>query len=362
MNKLRALYESVLSEISNGLNEVDWEGDFKDVGKTCMKTEDVVKYLNNVRGNSDKTTKDRMKFHSKFPYMHAKSKHFEDDDKGVNIEQFIKNITAVPTSFIGQNKKMEKSGDRHTFVYHTGMPTFRGIVYDEERGNFVFVNTCPGAGQCVVGCYTLKGEYIRYQASTDKVTIGLNYLLNHPKEYEEGMYKNLKFKCEFHKAFKGYRSRVILRWNETGDFFSDKYVEIGESVIQRLKNDGYNIDSYGYTKIAKHALNSKIPTKFSTDANKREVNQVDLTKQEAAFRTPKEVAKGINLDLVGSDIEYKKRAIEYHNLNPKTTLTYDELLQRPEGNKPKWDVIVTNRDGDDASFRRDVKDIYQAEH
>jgi hypothetical protein len=33
------------------------------------------------------------------------------------------------------------------------------------------------------------------------------------------------------------------------------------------------------------------------------------------------------------------------------------MVQTPKGKEPKWFVIVTSEDGDDAAFRKDVKKV-----
>ncbi len=58
----------------------------------------------------------------------------------------------------------------------------------------------------------------------------------------------------------------------------------------------------------------------------------------------------------------KSRVANHFKLNPNTILTYDELMSTPKNDNPKWNVIVTPNDGDDAAFRKDVKKILLTQH
>lgn len=348
--------------IRETLQEIDWEGDFSDVKQKCLNPQVLVDYLNRVRANASKDYPEREKFKKGKPFVHAKSSFFRKGDTEVDIDYFISQITARPKSVISMNEKMTKSGGPHDYVYNTGVPSFRGIVYDKDRDKFHLINTCPGAGDCVFICYALKGNYIRYPAAYDNMTKRLNFLLNHPDQYEDQLYKEISFVAEEHKAFEGYFSRIVIRWNDSGDFFGKKYVEIADRVMERLRDNGYNVESYAYTKVANVANQSSIDTAFSSGANKKQTGKVDLSKMKNSVIVPKEIFKGLNLMRVDDSRELKNRVAKHYSLNPKTVITYDEMKVTPESDALKWNVIVTPKDGDDAAFRKDVKTIYLTQH
>ena len=354
MEKLSILYKSII-------NEINWDDDFDDVKKSCQPTKDVVDYLNKRKANFGKDTKDREKFSQKYPFLHSNSKHFESKSGFIEIDEFIKSITRPPKSYTGINEKMSKSGGANEHVYNTGIPSIRGIVYDIEHEKFYFIDTCPGAGACKEYCYTLNGNYIRYQASFDNMTNRLNYMMNFPEKYEEGMYKELAKKCEEHKAFEGYKSRVVLRWNDSGDFFSKRYTQIAESVMSRLKEAGYNIISYGYTKMADMNKDSEIATKFSSGANKRQNDKVDKNADKSIKLSP-EISKDLNLMKVEDEQTLKQRVAKQFKLDVNKLLTYDEIKSTRQSDDNVWNVIVTPNDGDDAAFRPDVKNVYLVHH
>lgn len=343
------------------VNEVDWDDTFSDVKKSCVNPKEMVDYLNRVRANAGKSTKDREKFNSGKPFVHAKSTFFQKDETEVDIEHFISQMTGQPNNIINTNEKMLKSGGAHEYVYKTGIPAFRGIAYDISEGKFYFINTCPGAGDCVLICYALKGRYIQYPASYDSMTKRLNHLLNYPDKYQDQMYQELKVKCEEHKAFSGYKSRVVLRWNDSGDFFAEKYTKIAETVMAQLQKEGYNIQSYAYTKVADVANTNRVGNStFSSGANKKQTNQVDDNVSKRSIIIPKDLFKGLDLMRVSDEMELKNRVSQHFKID--NVITYDELISTTKSDEAKWNVIVTPNDGDDAAFRPDVLRVMLTQH
>lgn len=344
------------------INEIDWEGTFGDVKQSCVDPKKVVEYLNSVRANASAEYGEREKFDKSNPFVHAKSAFFKKGE-GLDIDYFIKEMTKKPLNVINTNEKILNSGGNHEFVYKTGIPAFRGIAYDIDKGQFHYINTCPGAGDCVVICYAMRGRFIQYPAAYDSMTRRLNYLLNYPDKYEAQMYAELKAKCEEHKALRGYKSKVLLRWNDSGDFFSKRYVSIADNVMKKLQTEGYNVESYAYTKVADVAKDAKFgDTTFSAGANKRETSKVDTKTQKMSQVVPSELFKGLDLMKVDDEQELKKRVASHFKLNPADVITYDEMISTPKSDVPKYHVIVTPNDGDDAAFRKDVKTVFLTQH
>jgi hypothetical protein len=345
------------------INEVDWEDTFQDVKKSCMPTETVVEYLNKVRANATKGYGDREQFDKGKPYVHAKSAYFKKGEDKVDIEHFIKQMTERPNNVVNTNDKILKSGGANEYVYKTGIPAFRGIAYDIAKGEFFTINTCPGAGTCVVICYAMKGRYIQYPAAYDSMTRRLNYLLNYPDKYEAQMYDELKAKCNEHKALKGYKSRVILRWNDSGDFFAKRYVKIAEDVIAKLQGEGYNVDSYAYTKVADVASDSNFGgATFSSGSNKQQSDKIDPSKQKMSLVVPSKLFKDLDFMKVDDEKILKDRVAKFFNFKPEDVISYDELMTTPKQGEAKWHVIVTPTNGDDAAFRPDVKSVLLTQH
>jgi hypothetical protein len=348
------------------LKEIDWEGDFSDVKTSCIKTEDIVQYLNRVRANAkygEGEYNKREKFNLDKPFVHAKSSFFKGDwksgDYSVDIQDFIERITMKPSTIIGQNEKIEKSGGKNRFFYKTGVPAIKGIVYDLQNEKFHYINTCPGAGACMTICYAIKGRYIQYAGSYDKMTQVLNYLLNFPEEYGEQLYNELKNKAIEHKALKGYKNWIVVRWNDSGDFFSKRMLELSVNAIARLQEEGYNITDYAYTKMADVALSGAIKnTTFSTAANKQQRQKINLDSQKVQYEVPRDLGRGLDLDKYADEEIFKKRVSDYYKIPLESILTYDEMMSIKDKGVPKYNALITSNDGDDAAERYDIKAIY----
>ncbi len=359
------LQQIISEEIDKFISEIDWEGDFKDVKKTCMRHEELAKYLNDVRGNAfvDKY-KDRQKFDKNMPFIHAKSSFFDKESQDVDVDQFIERITAKPNNLVNTNEKILKTGAADEFVYKTGIPAFRGLAYDKEKGKFYVINTCPGAGSCVFICYAMKGNYVRYPASYDSMTRRLNFLLNDPKGFEEQLYKELRSKAIEHDALEDYEPKVIVRWNDSGDFFSQKYVDIANRVINNLQKDGYNVDSYAYTKMADVAKGDKFgSTSFSDGANKKQSSMAsgDNNIKQSKI-VPKELFSDLDINKISHQKELKNRVADHFDLDAENVITFKELIKKGEADSPKYSVIVKPGDGDDAAMRNDVKNVLLTQH
>ena len=360
---LRKLLREALA-FKGRIDEIDWADTFADVKESCIPAKEIVDYLNKVRANASAEYGEREKFDKGKPFIHAKSSFFNKTKDGdVDVDFFIKEITKRPNNVINTNEKILKSGGPNEYIYKTGIPAFRGIAYDMAKGQFHFINTCPGAGTCVAICYAMKGRFIQYPASYDSMTRRLNYLLNFPDKYEEQMYTELKAKAVEHQALAGYKPKVILRWNDSGDFFAKKYIKIAEDVMKKLQAEGYNVQSYAYTKMGDVANTAdKVDTTFSAGANKKQSDKVDSKTHKMSIVVPTELFKDLDFMKIDDEEKLKERIAQHFKLNPADVITYGEMMSKPKTDVPKWHVIVTTNDGDDAAFRKDVKTILLTQH
>lgn len=371
------------------LDEIDWEGDFSDVKSQCIKPEKLVEYLNQVLANAPLETKDRTKFSKAFPFVHSKSEFFDvvprkeiekqtgkkyrwsQENAAVDLEVFKKRITQSPNSIIGSNGKAEKTGGETEYRYNTGVPAFRGIIYDIESDEFRYINTCPGATkECVSVCYALKGKYIQYAVAYDGMTKRLNLLFNNPNEYKRRLLEELEAVCNLHKAYKGTKNLIFMRWNDSGDFFGKKYTWIAISVMKELKAKGYNIKDDVYTKLADVAKNPDFDkTKFSIGASKKETDLIDFSQVGWAdiFFPPKSEVFNMNTSMGLKNLKslVSQKYAMYNNNKPfkiSDIVTLDELKRIPETNTPRFVVIVPPSSSDDAAVREDVKGILNVIH
>ena len=131
--------------------------------------------------------------------------------------------------------------------------------------------------------------------------------------------------------------------------------------MSRLQKDGYNVESYAYTKTADNLDKAEFETTFSDDANKEQTKKGKDAKKKATI-VPKQLIKRLNLNKISDEAEAKKIISNHYKIPLDTVLSYDDIKYRPEGNERIWNVIVTNKDGDDAAYRKDVKRIFLIEH
>ena len=304
----------------------------------------------------------------KMPYVHRGNIEIKDEaDRTFDLDKLKAAITARPEKILKQNEKITHSGGGSTVYFNIGLPALKGLAVNESTGEFVVVDTCPGAGACKVYCYAKKGGYVQWKASSLSQTKQLNFLLNDPEGYKA------KLKSELSAAEKKFgkkETKVVVRWHDAGDFFSPDYLNLAYSIAR----DFPNIDFYAYTKVASVAQGDKpsnFKMNFSAGATPEQEKQIDFAKTKHSTVVPKQMFDDLILkDEDGKlirdpndkmqfkspealDILRKKLAAKY-NMPEDSVITYDEMMQIPVGTEPKWNVIVKPGDGDDSANRADV--------
>ena len=84
----------------------------------------------------------------------------------------------------------------------------------------------------------------------------VNFLLNHPDMYYKRMARELEIKA-FEAQYDSTDNKpvkLVIRWNDAGDFFSKKYFQMAIDVTNELVEKGYDVLSYAYTKDAEKYL------------------------------------------------------------------------------------------------------------
>ena len=366
------------------LNEIDWEGEFSDVKSSCLTIDGLVDYLNNVKINK--------RGGLGMPFIHSKSGFIKEFDKITEgtVEEFARRITQEPRTVIGKNAKMKKSGSETERVFNTGIPAVAAIVYDIEHGEFHKIRTCPGMGSCVNVCYALKGNYIRFPNVYDSMIKRVNLLMNNPGRYKERLIKELYNEARIFKAisknnFQATNS-IVLRWNDSGDFFGKRYLQIAQEAMKELRAMGVNIVSTSYSKIADVAYDKDWEDKFdsrsaSTGSNKKETAKFSKYSEEQPNKVKSaDIGYGdkygfnktfSDFDRTNAeDREKLKIAVsKVHGYPYDTVIYYDEIINMQDNKIPFWNVIVLTMshgnipgDGDRASWRGDVKSINNLLH
>lgn len=366
------------------LNEIKM-GDFSDMKYTCMNVEQLKEYLNKILANYALPGHKRVK-----PDLIIHNKVIKKDEEGeIDVEEFKNNITAEPDKMITTgNAKMLKSSTDGTYTVTIGLPAFRGIVCDmnAQPAKFLVVNTCPGAGSCKTPCYARKGNYVRLPNIFLKQTRTLNLLLNNPERFKEKL-KNEIVALTQKKGLAGKQMR--FRWNDSGDFFTQKYFEVGRDIMKELKAEGFDVKPYAHTKIASIYNANRLPAdfsekglslkdeapdfvvSFSTDANPKQKKAVNLQgaktseivvgeyfddlfqKDDPAHYSIDAKGKLIFKDPVNGMNVLKQRIADNFGVpNDGTLLSHDEMMNTPKADKPTYNVIVQSKGETDISTQR----------
>lgn len=412
------------------LSEVNWETDpseygFSDVSKTCMDIDQVVDGLNKILDRYELSKKDRAdspfprsaEFAPKkqlVPQFSAGNLYGIVGDKGrftqQTVMEFIEEITKPPKTIFDEGEKSKHTNelDLNVFTVNTGITALRAIVYDKNENKFYSVNTCKGAGSCIVGCYALKGFYVMNDGKNIKLQQRLNLLVNDPNEYYRRALSELRA-VALREIPQGKSLRI--RWNDAGDWFSKTYYNIAVKITKQLKNikiDSINdleqenlfgsspksrkkidfrdkILSYGYTKQSEFidlAKKHGIVMNFSMGAKPDEISKVNLNKTKISVTVPYFVFEGVFARKErGEPMKFKpgmdkeilrqkviRWAVENNYIKPKEKVVFtDEIVNIPE-KRPFWQggakyhVIVLPKDADISAYRHDVHYTFLLEH
>jgi len=321
-------------------------------------------------------TKGKLEKYAK-PYIHGsnieiKGEHGQEYD----LEKLRSLVTERPKKIMKQNEKMQHSDGTSSIFFNIGLPALKGLAVDEKTGEFVIVDTCPGAGICKTFCYAMKGGYIQYPVASLGTTRVLNFLLNDPDGFKHMLSTELS---DAERKYGKKGTKVIVRWHDAGDFFSPEYMEAAFDVARRFPA----INFYAYTKIAAVAQSTTKPTNFlfnfSGGAQPSQEKMVNFATTKHSRVVPKELfvdlilKKGKTLVKdatgrwqfkdAGALTEFKHRlAHKYAIADISTIITYDEMIQKPVGTTPHWNVLVWPGHGDDSATRRDVHGTYLLIH
>jgi len=283
----------------------------------------------------------------------------------------ILNIPPSPDQMLGQNGKMGK-----TNFYNITLPAWRGIFYDKDQKKFYVINVCGKADTCAKVCFAQMGNFIKNDATIRLHAQKLNYLLNHAETWKSRIIAGIK-------ALNDGVSLVVVRWHDSGDFFSEEYMKLAFEVAEET---GFG-EHYAYTKEVGTAkkLESIKPEnfEFKFSFGGKEDHMIDKSVDAHAVIVPKEVfgdlqpdeekfskktqktyiAKGWNF----SDeafAELKQRLAKKYGIDVDTIKTYDELKEIPysKSNPRTLNVIGVSGNSDISALRRDVLGIYLLVH
>ena len=346
---------------------VDSEGKGEDVeeakltGVTSRKfdKDELTSYLDRIIGKS-KEKQDKYQR----PYIHGGNIPIVNDEgKKYDLDALRKTFSERPSKILKQNEKMQHSDGTSSIFFNVGLPALKGLAVDEDTGEFIVIDTCPGAGACKTYCYAMKGGYVQWKASSLGSTRMLNFLYNDPEGFMAKLSEEI---AAAEKKYGKKNTKVVVRWHDAGDFFSPQYLEMAYDVAKKHPD----VDFYAYTKMASVAQAERpdnFKMNFSQGAAVGQEKKIDFVKTKNSRVVPKELfADALEKDETGK-WQYKtpeavkavkdRIAIKY-SLKPESVITYDEMMKKPIDKDPeakgKWNVIVKPGDGDDAANRNDV--------
>ena len=206
---------------SSGLEEADMLGAMT----RTMTPDEMQDYLaKTASGKKTKLDKYTM------PYVHRGNIEIKDEnDRKFDLDKLKAAIITRPVKLLKQNEKITHSGGETAQYYNIGLPALKGLAVNEKTGDFIVVDTCPGAGACKVYCYAKKGGYVQWKASSMSQTKVLNFLLNDPQGFKAKLESEIQTEVD---KFAKKGAKVVIRWHDAGDFFSPDYVDLAYSVLE----------------------------------------------------------------------------------------------------------------------------------
>lgn len=278
-----------------------------------------------------------------------------------NIDELKTILKHIPTQsqFLKQNGKMGKSN-----FFNVTLPAFKGLIYNQNDDKFYVVTVCTKAGECTRDCYAQMGRYIMFDDTVRLNTQKLNYLMNHWIEWKARMITTIKALS--------WGGGSVLRWHDSGDFISEKYLEIAFDVAKQTPEDNH----YAYSKEINMVLNSKIPDnfeiKFSFGGQEDHLINPNIhgharVVPEELFKDlqPKDTGEGWNFTPESIEV-LKDRIVNEYGINRNLLLTNDQLMKIPYDKRGehtrKWFVVNWSGMNDVPALRKDVLGVYNLKH
>jgi hypothetical protein len=346
-----------------------------------IDSQELIDYINRVinRKNNPKSkvkdNKMKIKDYLHMPHIHAsianRIKVTTNDGYELDLNKFSQFIKKRPSALLRQNEKMVKSGTDDTVFYNTSLPALKGLVIDEDTGEFRIVDTCPSAGNCQLICYAKHGSYVLFPDVSISQNRALNYLFNDPEGFQDQMEAEIRLARAKNRTS---GKQVQIRWNDSGDLLSPKFFKM----VVDIANNTPSVDHYVYTKevaMIKQFANppENIIFNFSYGGRKDQEKLIDPSTDKVSHivdvRDKEKVKNNLSVIKKMKYIDYDKTSKEwYYNnpdavkqliaqhygIDPKTLLTIDELAKTPKGEARQYNVIVLPGESDLSASRRDV--------
>lgn len=302
--------------------------------------------------------------------MLHKSNIVDENGNLIDNEELMAKIMVRPTKLIDANSKLKSSGAKtNQKFYDMTLPAYQGLYVDEKSKTFKVVKTCPFAGECSKFCYAAKGGYVMFPASSMGSSRVVNYLMNDDQGFKKQMVD------ELNKASAGQKKRgnqVVLRWHDSGDFLSEKYLMLAYDIAKQTPD----VLHYAYTKniplVRKMQAVQPENFVFNFSFGGAEDETIDVRNDKHARVVPANLFADIKVKgKTGADAfagealdTLKDRVAKEYDISRDSLISYDELLdtEYDANDKNKYNVLVWKGHGDDAATRKDVLGTYLLIH
>jgi hypothetical protein len=319
----------------------------------------------------------------------------DEHNKPIDLRILARRLTDYSNpkfELLKQNEKMKKSstGEYEAF-YNIGIPAIMGMVFDEKDNKFKIINTCPSAGSCMHVCYATKGGYVQYQQVSEKQNLTLNLLYNHPDQYVDKAVDEIVEVVKKHAGPskdlpKGIKT--VIRWHDSGDFFSEDYLRLTLHIIERVKSSlpsFYHdfVQFYAYTKRAKMVepfQGKGLLLRKSIGAKPEEEREIHPDKDLFSQIVPKSVKDDMMKQGViektedkwivnpGKDDVLKKAIkasseVKFKNSYPMLTMAeYEDIEDTLKGTDKKVNVVILPGENDRPAKDPNVAGVYLVFH
>lgn len=223
-------------------------------------------------------------------------------------------------NILTQNAKMKLSSKDGIDVYNFGIPAFKSVTG---------LITCPNAKQCATGCYARSGAY-RFSNVVNAYEKRLELTQN--KNFIEIMISEIKAKS-IQSTSKD--RRCIIRIHDSGDFYSEQYLNDWISIIK----DSPNTMFYAYTKMVStfKVYNDlgKIPKNliiiYSYGGKQDSLIKIDSDRHSRVFENESDLLKSGYIDATHDDMiaalgPSNKIGLVYHGSKNYSNTTWSKVV------------------------------------
>ena len=362
---------------STGINEED--DDFIDLNPPSVEVSDMQQLIRQKQTDIEAGKKQDVehggRLHRAMIDAIYKGDSNDEGEREYDLEE-LKNILRIEPNedqLIGQNGKMLK-----TNFHNITLPAYRGIYYDERQQKFFIINVCDKAKDCTIFCFAQLNYFVKNSATVQLNAQKLNYLLNHGLTWQSRVINKINL-------LNDGVNRTIVRWHDSGDFFSEQYMKLAFDIADETKF----AEHYAYTKsvgIAKSFTTKPPNIEFKFSYGGLDDHLIDPEVDGYAVVIPpkyfqkyqpmeqkiepktkrKYMGKGWNF--TPESIELIKDAIfaDYGtklHLVRNNMITVNDLKKIPYNpNDRKWIVISKSGDSDISAYRRDVQGVLLLQH